>query len=301
MEIHTYPSGPGWDPLNPKVQQVVTDAVAEFKRAHGGTKMETIAKTLTRFEVKSLDLDARTFTGLSSTWDEDLGGDIIHEGAFKNTLKEWKSSGSIIPLIDQHNYGSIRSVVGKMTDAKETDDGLESTFQVIEGPDGDEVLRRIKGQYVDGLSIGYEPVKWEYEEKEDSRWGQLRHLKEVKLHEVSVVIWPMNPGATIDRSTAKAMLAKTDPKDRRALASYIGTLIKNAPDAGPPEDDSAQEPPAADADQDATPPEAIPPVADSPKANEPESPDEPLYQYGEALQHRLAHLKLTHTTTRERT
>lgn len=299
MEIHTYLSGPGWDALNPQVQQVVTDAIAEFKRAHGGTKMETIAKTLTRFEVKSLDLDARTFTGLSSTWDEDLGGDIIHRGAFKVTLKEWKESGAIIPLIDQHNYGSIRSVVGKMTDAKETDAGLESTFQVIEGPDGDEVLRRIKGQYVDGLSIGYEPVKWEYEEDKESRWGQVRHLKELKLHEVSVVIWPMNPGATI--TAAKAALDSLDPakldddakREIRAIASKCGAYLR--PDTAPADkaaDPSAKEP----QEEPETPPEES--AAES-KASE--EPAEPTYAYSEALLHRLAHLKLTHTTTRGRT
>lgn len=248
---------------------------------------ELLTKARTRFEVKSLDLDARTFSGLASTWDEDLGGDIIHQGAFKNTLKEWRSSGSIIPLIDQHNYGSIRSVVGKLTEAKETGAGLESTFQVIEGPDGDEVLRRIKGGYVDGLSIGYEPVKWEYEEKEESRWGQVRHLKEVKLHEVSVVIWPMNPGATIAQAKAalsefrdRDKLDEGDRKELRRLNTIIGNLLQKATPADAADAPKGQAP---------NPPDATPPEADAPKATE-DADD--VYLYTEALREKLARINL---------
>lgn len=170
--------------------------------------MKTLAKQAARFEVKALDESARTFSGLASTWDEDLGGDIIEQGAFKRSLDAWRSSGKVLPLIDQHNYGSIRSVVGKMTAAKETKQGLETDWSVIEGPDGDEVMRRLKGGYIDSLSIGYEAVKWEIEKPEGADpWNYVRHLKEVKLYEVSLVIWPMNPNALIDGDSVKSLTA----------------------------------------------------------------------------------------------
>jgi HK97 family phage prohead protease len=162
---------------------------------------------LAPFEVKSVDTIARTFDGLAATWDLDLGGDVIHRGAFKDTLAEWRKSGKALPLIDQHNYGSVRAVVGKMLDAKETKDGLDAQFEVIDGPDGDEVLRRLKGGYVDGLSIGYEPKLVEEPSDDERRKGIWRHLKTVRLREVSVVIWPMNPGATVDTSSVKMMAA----------------------------------------------------------------------------------------------
>lgn len=219
--------------------------------------METQTKTLAPFQVKAVDEESRTFSGLASTWDLDLGGDIIHQGAFAKTLKEWRASGKPLPLIDQHNYGSIRSVVGKMISAKETGDGLVSEFQVIDGPDGDEVLRRVKGGYVDGLSIGYMPTKWEDERSEEGK--RIRHLKEITLHEVSVVIWPMNPGATIDASTVKSLLDHIeDPRALRSLASHIGNRVKRLQTA--PGDIPAD-------DQQSPPPEETPsPEADSPKA-----------------------------------
>lgn len=173
------------------------------------SKADEEAKSLNvPFEVKaeSLNDEARTFTGLASTWDLDLGGDVIHKGAFKKTLADWKRSKSVLPLLDSHSaWGTVRAVVGKMVEAKEADDGLEATFEVIDGPDGDEIWRRIKGGYVTGLSIGYRAVKIEMPSEEEQRAGVWRHLKEVALKEVSVVVWPMNPSARIDKGSVKAL------------------------------------------------------------------------------------------------
>lgn len=163
------------------------------------------------FQIKadSMDEEARTFTGLASTWDMDLGGDVIHKGAFKRTLNNWKRSKRPLPLLDSHQaWGTIRSVVGKVEDAKETDEGLEATFSVIDGPDGDEIWRRIKGGYVDGLSIGYRAIKIETPSEEEQRAGVWRHLKEVELREISVVLYPMNTDARIDKRSVKALAAQ---------------------------------------------------------------------------------------------
>lgn len=206
------------------------------------TKPET-KHLRTPFEVKDVDEGARTFEGLASTWDLDLGGDVIHRGAFKRTLDHWRQGGKVMPLIDQHNYGSVRSVVGKMTEATETKAGLDAEFEVIEGADGDEVLNRIKGGYVDGLSIGYRPVKVEMPTEEEEREGVFRHLKEVELREVSVVIWPMNPDARVDTASVKAMLDGMDAADltdeQRAelkrLRADIDALLTASPDGDPPD------------------------------------------------------------------
>lgn len=204
------------------------------------TKRAEMKSLVAPFQVKAVDAAGRTFEGLASTWDLDLGGDVIHRGAFRKTLQEWKSSGRVIPLLDQHNYGSVRAVVGKMIEARETAAGLEAKFQVIEGPDGDEVLRRIEGGYVDGLSIGYRAIKIETPSDEERRAGVWRHLKEVQLREVSVVIWPMNEGARIDTDSVKALILALkdrdlDDDDRaelKALRDQIDALLTGTPAAG---------------------------------------------------------------------
>ena len=194
---------------------------------------KTETKALTRFEVKALDTEERTFEGLASTWDQDLGGDVIHQGAFKRTLDHWRKSGRALPLIDQHNYGSVRSVVGKLLEAEETDAGLETKWEVIEGPDGDEILRRLKGGYVDGLSIGYRPIKTEEPSEDEQRAGVWRHIKEVELKEVSVVIWGMNPDALVDTETVKALINKPnrteqDNAELKALRDQIDRALQAA-------------------------------------------------------------------------
>lgn len=203
--------------------------------------MKTLTKTAARFQVKALDEAARTFRGLASTWEEDLGGDVIHQGAFARTLEHWKRTGKVMPLIDQHNYGSIRSVVGKMLSAEETAAGLETEWQVIDGTDGDETLRRLRGGYIDSMSIGYEAVKWEIEKAEGAQpWEAIRHLKEVKLYEVSLVIWPMNPGATIDPDSVKSLTAalkegRLTAEEKAELRALLGEPDPPAPAADTPE------------------------------------------------------------------
>lgn len=211
------------------------------------TKRQGARRIRAPFDIKAISAEERTFEGLASTWDVDLGGDVIHRGAFARTLSHWRHSGRVIPLIDQHNYGSVRAVVGKLIDARETADGLWTKYEVIDGPDGDEVLRRIEGGYVDGLSIGYRAIKTESPTEEEARAGVWRHLKEVQLREVSVVAWPMNDGARIDIDSVKSLRAalidrELDEDDRAALKALrddIDALLtdsdaEDSPDAGTP-------------------------------------------------------------------
>lgn len=196
---------------------------------------------VTRLELKEVDEESRTFSGLASTWDLDLGGDVIRMGAFKRTLKAWKKSKRPLPLLDSHNsFSSVRNVVGKLEEAEETDAGLEASFAVIDGPDGDEIFRRVKGGFVDGLSIGYNAVKVAYPETEEEQAsGVYRYLDEVKLREVSVVLFPMNEGARIDTSSMKAMikglflegereLEDDEVEELKRLRDHITSLLTKA-------------------------------------------------------------------------
>lgn len=172
--------------------------------------MSVKLRNFLRFAMKASNDAERTFSGLASTWEQDLGRDVIERGAYAKTLNDWKASkNKIIPLINQHRYYDVRDVVGKMIDAEETADGLLATFQVVEGADGDGILNRIKGGFINSLSIGYEAVQWSSEKPEGApEWDAIRRITEVKLYEVSLVVWPMNENALIDLDTVKgAVLA----------------------------------------------------------------------------------------------
>jgi HK97 family phage prohead protease len=173
---------------------------------------------ITPFEVKGVNAADRTFEGLAATYDPDLSGDIIHPGAFAKTLTLWKSGAFAVPLIDNHGYRSaIHDVVGSMIEAEETEQGLRAKFEVDEGPDGDKLLRHIERKRINGLSIGYEAVAPERDEL------GVRHLKEIKLFEVSAVIWPMNPAAQFDTDSVnvKSLFERLDDEQKKELRAFM--------------------------------------------------------------------------------
>lgn len=223
------------------------------------TKVHTMARLVVPFQFKAVvDPASHTFEGFAATWALDLGNDVIKKGAFKNTLKDWKSSGDAIPLLNSHDHYNILSALGQLIDAKETDEGLWTKWELLDGPEGDAVMQRLVPSKTTGrpivgkMSIGYEPVKFSYEQPEGttSYWDQIRHLDEVALKETSLVLFPMQPGAAIDPSTVKSFMLSaqaTDPRtldvvtkmELRKLASRIGTLLKKQDPDAPSKADAA--------------------------------------------------------------
>jgi HK97 family phage prohead protease len=177
-------------------------------------------------KAETIDTSARTFEGLAATWDEDLGSDIIHKGAFKKSIAEWKSGSDAMPLLNSHDQFDIFSSLGQAVAMKETDEGLWTKWEILEGDDGDKVLARLRPSATTGraiiskMSIGFIPTKFEFEQPEgsDSFWDRIRHINEANLKEVSLVLFPMNPGATIDASTVKTWLKMAHDADPRKLA-----------------------------------------------------------------------------------
>lgn len=276
----------------------------------------------------AVDEEKRTFEGLLSVWGPDLGDDVMHKGAFKKTIAEWKKSGDALPLLNSHNHWDAMSVGGQLLDAKETDEGLWTKWEVIPGPDGDRILDRIRpgsnGRSPLGkMSIGYEPMKFDFEQNDAARFGRLRNLREVSLKEGSLVIFPMAPGARLDSTTVKSFLDdanNVDPTelsddtkaDLRRLASRIGKLLdpsKSAPpNPAPPAKPTAPAPsakggdnPEEDVSDDPPPaPPAPTPAPETPPA-ESEEKNESVYLFGEALQQRLQKIRVhsaLHSTSR---
>jgi len=230
--------------------------------------METKRQAV-RFRAGAVDVEKRTFEGLSAAYALDYGGDVIKRGAFMEDLKAWRSNPDrIIPLVDMHSYGSVRSVYGRMVDAHENDDGLWSRFEVVDSVDGDEALARIQGGMVNGLSIGFHSTDSEPYEMEGQK---VRRLNEIELKEVSLVIWGMNPralvmpgsvkhgetapadtyspvwdrvqkGTRLELPAIKAALPHLDDSEKRAVASYVGHLLRPGVNgSGDGEDPKAQQ------------------------------------------------------------
>jgi len=200
------------------------------------------------FEIKAIDEGARTFKGLSATWDEDLGGDIIYPGAFARTIDHFKTSGRVIPLMDGHPEGEglagqrVGRVLGKVLQANETKSGVETLFQMV--PDdaaADAALRRVKGGFVTGLSICYKAVN-------PTREKGKRHIRELKWFSTGMVLTGMNPNSQADPMSVKALVDElrdgTITEETKALLIALPDELKSALRAllDAPADESAPPP-----------------------------------------------------------
>src|ERR1700729_13001 len=95
--------------------------------------------------------------------------------------------GRTFPLLRQHMpnlpIGSVQ--------ISDSDVGLQVNGRlVLEDPQARIALAHLKAQTINGLSIGFDTIK-------DAVENGVRHLKELRLWEVSVVTFPMNKAAII--------------------------------------------------------------------------------------------------------
>jgi len=142
------------------------------------------------FELKELSDDG-DFVGLASTYGNiDGGNDVVEPGAFDKTIAE---RGSKVRLMDNHR---VRIGVATVESVKE---GLKATGKInTDKQSGKEALSDLKfyrdhGQPL-GMSIGYETIDAVPPSK--SKDGA-RHLKEIRLWEVTVTEFPMNEMAVV--------------------------------------------------------------------------------------------------------
>ncbi len=142
------------------------------------------------FELKALD-DEGTFSGYGSVFKKkDAYSDIVAPGAFANTLAEAEKSGIMPALLWQHNP---TLPIGVWEDMREDKRGLKVTGRlVLETQKGAEAHALMKAGALNGLSIGFETVTSEADEKK-----RTRTLTEIKLWEVSIVTFPANDAARV--------------------------------------------------------------------------------------------------------
>lgn len=153
--------------------------------------------------------------GYASTFGNvDKGGDVVVPGAFAETIRDLKASNGI-PLLADH-VASTASVLGTIYDAKEDARGLVIWARFSSVPTAQEVRTKLREGHLSKLSIGYETLEEAYDERDGNR---VRLLRKVKLWETSVVVFPMNPAASVSR--VKAL--DTEPARSAVLADWLVT------------------------------------------------------------------------------
>lgn len=142
------------------------------------------SKLRMKLEIKDIT-EQGSFEGMLSPYGNvDSGRDLVEPGAYAKTLKD---AGNTRPLLWQHKP---EEPIGDLT-LEDRPDGLWAKGQLLMAlPEAQKAYLLIKNRIVKGLSIGYESIK-------DSVEAGVRHLKEIKLYEGSIVTFPMNEMALI--------------------------------------------------------------------------------------------------------
>lgn len=128
---------------------------------------------------------ALTIVGYASLWGvADLNGDVVAKGAFADSLRRTDAAG--VRMLHQHES---RAVVGVWDEVVEDDRGLFVRGRIADWSAEARYAQALsRAGALDGLSIGFRAAK-------ARREGRLRVLSGVELWEVSLVTFPMLPGA----------------------------------------------------------------------------------------------------------
>ena len=153
-----------------------------------GSRVEGVA------EAMGSTLDPRpstlTIQGYASLWGvADLNGDVVAKGAFADSLKRTGVGG--VRMLHQHES---RAVIGVWDEIVEDDRGLFVWGRIADWSAEARYAQALsRAGALDGLSIGFRAAK-------ARRDGRLRVLSGVELWEVSLVTFPMLPGARFRRA-----------------------------------------------------------------------------------------------------
>ena len=122
-------------------------------------------------------MSAIRFAGYAALFDrEDRGGDIIRRGAFARAIERWR--GRKLPLLWQHRPDRVIGTIERLR-----------VIGRVNANENGEAGRLLKDGQVSGLSFGYRVARADGKAP--------RVLKDLDLVEVSLVTFPMQPGARV--------------------------------------------------------------------------------------------------------
>jgi len=135
--------------------------------------------------------DERKFEGYASTFGNmDRQGDVVDSGAFSKSLTNHNNEKTMPAMLLHHD---LKRPIGRWTSMVEDQKGLRVVGTLTAGVrDADEAYALLKDGAINSMSIGYRVREEEYNAS-----NKTNHLKEIDLHEVSLVTIPANASAVI--------------------------------------------------------------------------------------------------------
>lgn len=136
------------------------------------------------------------FAGYASLFNvTDLSGDRVLMGAFHRSLQARGAAG--IRMLWNHDPAEP---IGVWTTIHEDAKGLRVEGRLTPDVDrADGLAALLRDSAVDGLSIGFHTIRADCSKSAKPVTGKGRRLIEIDLWEISLVAFPMQPGARVDR------------------------------------------------------------------------------------------------------
>jgi len=155
----------------------------------------SLSKRSRALPLEAKSIDDGVFEGYASLFNrEDLGHDVIAPGAFRESLAS--RGAARIKMLFQHDPAEP---IGVWDEIREDARGLYVRGRLMTAVSkAREVLMLMRAGALDGLSIGFKAVK----ARRDAATG-VRRLEKVDLWEISVVTFPMLPGARVESVKAR--------------------------------------------------------------------------------------------------
>lgn len=168
------------------------------------------------FQVKA-DNDAKRQAVIDfATSDRDRQKDVLHPEGLMN-LEDYLKN----PIVGyNHDLWTGNSFpVGQALDVDVTSQRLRSKVQFDDDERSDLVYRKVKSGTLRTGSIGYDPLRVQYDSKADAY-----HIYEWNLYEQSIVTVPANPAATVQ--FVKSLGLRSDAED--PLDAFLKGVIAAA-------------------------------------------------------------------------
>ena len=174
--------------------------------------------------MENVDEDSGEFSGYAAVFgNRDNGDDIIEKGAFSKTIRE---DFDRIKILSQHNDCELP--IGKPLELREDEKGLYIRGKISDTQKGRDVRTLLKDGVLNELSIGYDAIIFDFDSEEGAR-----HLKEIRLWEVSIVTWAMNDQAKIDevKSLTESLKEAKSIAEELKLEAKAGKMSRTRLDA----------------------------------------------------------------------
>lgn len=167
------------------------------------------------FQLEDANEESGEFSGYAAVFGNvDSGRDVIERGAFSKTIRE---DFDRIKILSQHNDCDLP--IGKPLELREDEKGLYIRGKISDTQRGRDIKTLLKDGVLNELSIGYDAITADYDEE-----NGIRHLKEIKLWEVSIVTWAMNDQAKIDEVKSLAEELRIEAKAGKITRSRLNAL-----------------------------------------------------------------------------